>query len=65
MHFVPFLRLRADEDAEILGIDDAEMGEYAYDYVGIETELMPGREYGVNAVQGDSFKSENASQNMV
>ena len=36
MHFIPGLRLRADEDAEILGIDDAEMGEFAYDYVGID-----------------------------
>lgn len=39
MHFVPGLRLRASEEAEILGIDDAEMGEFAYDYVGIEAEL--------------------------
>jgi Amt family ammonium transporter len=41
MHFIPGLRLRADEESEILGIDDAEMGEYAYDYVGLETELHP------------------------
>jgi len=39
MHVIPGLRLRADVDSEILGIDDAEMGEYAYDYVGLETEL--------------------------
>ena len=36
MHFIPGLRLRASEEAEILGIDDAEMGEFAYDYVGID-----------------------------
>ena len=36
MHFIPGLRLRASEDSEILGIDDAEMGEFAYDYVGID-----------------------------
>ena len=36
MHFIPGLRLRATEEAEILGIDDAEMGEFAYDYVGID-----------------------------
>jgi len=41
MHFIPGLRLRADDESEILGIDDAEMGEYAYDYVGLETELHP------------------------
>ncbi|KAJ7723482.1 ammonium transporter [Mycena maculata] len=39
MHFVPTLRLRASEEAEMIGIDDAEMGEYAYDYVGLEQEL--------------------------
>lgn len=36
MHYIPGLRLRASEEAEILGIDDAEMGEFAYDYVGID-----------------------------
>ena len=36
MHFIPGLRLRATEEAEILGIDDAEMGEFAYDYVGLD-----------------------------
>lgn len=40
MHFLPTLRLRASEEAELLGIDDAEMGEYAYDYVGLEQEIQ-------------------------
>lgn len=39
MHYIPGLRLRASEEAEILGIDDAEMGEFAYDYVGLEQEI--------------------------
>jgi Amt family ammonium transporter len=39
MHFIPGMRLRCDETTEILGVDDAEMGEFAYDYVGIEAEL--------------------------
>ncbi|KAJ7260112.1 hypothetical protein C8J57DRAFT_1637658 [Mycena rebaudengoi] len=39
MHFTPSLRLRASEEAEMLGIDDAEMGEFAYDYVGLEQEI--------------------------
>lgn len=38
MHFIPGCRLRASEEAEILGIDDAEMGEFAYDYVGLDQE---------------------------
>lgn len=39
MHFIPGLRLRVPEETEIIGIDEVEMGEFAYDYVGIETEL--------------------------
>lgn len=45
MHFIPFLRLRCDEETEIIGVDDGEMGEFAYDYVGIETELGPRHMY--------------------
>ena len=39
MHYIPGLSLRVSEEAEILGIDDAEMGEFAYDYVGLEQEI--------------------------
>jgi Amt family ammonium transporter len=39
MHFIPGLRLRANEESEIVGIDDAYLGEFAYDYVGIDPEL--------------------------
>jgi len=31
--YFPALRLRVDHDAEMRGIDDAEIGEFAYDYV--------------------------------
>jgi ammonium transporter, Amt family len=33
------LSLRCNDEAEIVGIDDYEMGEFAYDYVGIEQDL--------------------------
>ncbi|KAF9652560.1 ammonium transporter [Thelephora ganbajun] len=39
MHFVPFMRLRADENSELVGIDETQMGEYAYDYVGLDSEV--------------------------
>ena len=39
MHFIPGLRLRCSEEAEMMGIDEAEMGEYAYDYVASDPEL--------------------------
>ncbi|KIJ11108.1 ammonia channel transporter family protein [Paxillus involutus ATCC 200175] len=52
MHFTPFLCLRCDEETEIIGVDDVEMGEFAYDYVGIESELMPRSEYNNGASGG-------------
>jgi len=52
MHFIPGMRLRCSEETEIIGVDDAEMGEFAYDYVGIDTELGPRPEYPEGAVGG-------------
>ena len=46
MHFIPGLSLRCSEEAEIVGIDDYDMGEFAYDYVGLEQDL------GVRDVEG-------------
>lgn len=48
MHFIPGLRLRCDEETEILGVDDAEMGEFAYDYVGLESEIPTRSEFNNN-----------------
>jgi Amt family ammonium transporter len=39
MHYIPGLSMRTNEDAEIVGIDDHQMGEFAYDYVGLEQDL--------------------------
>ncbi|KAH9478050.1 Ammonium transporter 1 [Psilocybe cubensis] len=65
MHFVPGLRLRASEEAEILGIDDAEMGEFAYDYVGLEQEIGHTVDTGVSASGGgrepNHAKTSNSS----
>jgi Amt family ammonium transporter len=52
MHFIPGLALRVDEESEILGIDDAEMGEFAYDYVGLDQEIGHTINAGVGAVGG-------------
>ncbi|OAA68734.1 ammonium transporter [Niveomyces insectorum RCEF 264] len=40
LNMIPGLRLRAREAAEILGIDDAEIGEFAYDYVELTREVL-------------------------
>ncbi|KAG6328820.1 hypothetical protein ID866_10269 [Astraeus odoratus] len=48
MHFIPGCRLRCGEETEILGVDDAEMGEFAYDYVGLESDIPVRAEYNGN-----------------
>lgn len=40
MNLIPGLSLRVSEEAEILGIDDAEIGEFAYDYVELTREVL-------------------------
>jgi ammonium transporter, Amt family len=40
MNLIPGLHIRAKEEAEILGIDDAEIGEFAYDYVELTREVL-------------------------
>jgi Amt family ammonium transporter len=46
MNLIPGLSLRATEAAEILGIDDAEIGEFAYDYVELTREVLNDMEAG-------------------
>ena len=43
MHWFPFkiLRLRVSQANEEIGIDESEMGEFAYDYVFLQSELRP------------------------
>ncbi|KAJ8123928.1 hypothetical protein ONZ43_g233 [Nemania bipapillata] len=40
INLIPGLKIRASEEAEILGIDDAEIGEFAYDYVELTREVL-------------------------
>ncbi|KZF26278.1 ammonium transporter-like protein [Xylona heveae TC161] len=49
MNLIPGLSLRVSEEAEILGIDDAEIGEFAYDYVELTRDIVP-----TDAVEGSS-----------
>jgi Amt family ammonium transporter len=44
MNLIPGLSLRASEDAEIIGIDEAEIGEFAYDFVEKERDYIHGPE---------------------
>jgi Amt family ammonium transporter len=66
LHFIPGLRLRASEEAEIVGIDDAYLGEFAYDYVGTDPELRLHRIESKPTLQthtGDVVEADVSSSN--
>ncbi|PGH11087.1 hypothetical protein AJ80_07275 [Polytolypa hystricis UAMH7299] len=44
INLIPGLRLRSSEEDEILGIDDVEIGEFAYDYVEVTRDVIDGVE---------------------
>jgi Amt family ammonium transporter len=44
LNLIPGMSLRAPEEDEIMGIDDAEIGEFAYDYVEIRRDVISGIE---------------------
>ena len=46
INLVPGLYLRASEEAELLGMDDDQLGEFAYDYQGLQRSRWERR--GVN-----------------
>jgi ammonium transporter, Amt family len=60
MNLIPGLTLRASEEAEIEGIDEAEIGEFAYDFVEKERDYMPTPEGITGTVTGlDSSEQIN------
>lgn len=40
INYIPGLHLRASEDAELLGMDDDQLGEFAYDYVEVRRDYL-------------------------
>ena len=54
---IPGLKLRASEEAELLGMDDDQLGEFAYDYVGLEQDL------GVMDVEGGLAREKEHALN--
>lgn len=40
INFIPGLRLRASDEAELLGMDDDQLGEFAYDYVEVRRDYL-------------------------
>ena len=50
MNLTPGLSLRASEEAEIIGIDEAEIGEFAYDFVEKERDYVHLMERRIDAI---------------
>jgi Amt family ammonium transporter len=49
VNYIPGLKLRASDEAELLGMDDDQLGEFAYDYVEVRRDYLawtPGRNDG-------------------
>ena len=61
--FLPAFRLRATEEEEALGIDDVEIGEFAYDYVELIRDIKPismmGEEYDADEMDQRSQRSHS------
>jgi Amt family ammonium transporter len=53
INLIPGLSLRATEEAEVLGIDDTEIGEFAYDYVELTREVVVDDGEGVSKYSGE------------
>ena len=62
LHFIPGLRLRSSEEAEIVGIDDAYLGEFIQDFVAADPELRVHRvESKPTTTSGDVVASNGST----
>lgn len=52
---IPGLKLRASEEAELLGMDDDQLGEFAYDYVEVRRDYL-----AWTPAKGDPLNSEHS-----
>jgi Amt family ammonium transporter len=59
MNLIPGLSLRASEEAEIEGIDEAEIGEFAYDFVEKERDYIHGPQ-GLDGTPAESSSDDMA-----
>ena len=61
---IPGLKLRASEEAELLGMDDDQMGEFAYDYVEVRRDYLAWQPtHGDDSLDGErAGRRENVPQ---
>ena len=60
---IPGLKLRSTEEAEILGIDETELGETGYDFVYLSRDLESPEEY--NEWKAGAATAANSTQGSV
>ena len=63
MHFIPFLSVRGTIDSEKVGLDEFEIGEFAYDYVELSrhvNDFLPGEDHTFSSRAG-SIKAGSAN----
>ena len=53
INITPGLHLRASEEAELLGMDDDQLGEFAYDYVEVRRDYLAWTPSKGDPVNGD------------
>lgn len=53
INFIPGLHLRASEEAELLGMDDDQLGEFAYDYVEVRRDYLAWTPATGNGIDGE------------
>lgn len=61
INFIPGLHLRASEEAELLGMDDDQLGEFAYDYVEVRRDYLawtPSKQEPGSAAEADIPQGE-------
>lgn len=61
--FVPGLKLRASEEAELLGMDDDQHGEFSYDYVEVRRDFLAWSPHtGEPAAEGTTIEPQHGIQ---
>jgi Amt family ammonium transporter len=58
INFIPGLHLRASEQEEIMGMDETEVGEFAYDYVELSRDVVNGLEHDTAPAHRDHPSSD-------
>ena len=53
INFIPGLHLRASEEAELLGMDDDQLGEFAYDYVEVRRDYLAWTPSRIDQMDGE------------